>query len=297
MNTEYWKELVTVIECGSLTAAAEKLGYTLSGISRSMASLEQELGFQLLYRGKKGVRPTKECMRLMPYIHELLYAAERLNQASASIKGAEEGVIKIGTAYRHYYRWLTQVTSEFHEQHPGVHFQIYHGTSTEFAEQVREHQMDFALISERAGNHEWLPICRDPLIAVLPENHPLTNQKKLPLNAFKEEAYVETCPGLDIDSSRYFEKYNFHPNIQFSTMDVQATYAMVEAGMGISITNQINSLPEYKGVCHRELELEEIIEIGLAYQADLSPASDAFFKFIKNRLPKSEKALIAGIEE
>jgi len=58
------------------------------------------------------------------------------------------------------------------------------------------------------------------------------------------------------------DKHGIKPNVQFSTMDIQATYAMAAAGMGVSITNQINSLPDYEGVCHRKLVPAELIEMG-----------------------------------
>lgn len=48
------QELTEVLREKSMTAAAEKLGYTLSGISRSMMTLEKEAGFQLLQRKKSG---------------------------------------------------------------------------------------------------------------------------------------------------------------------------------------------------------------------------------------------------
>ena len=48
------QELTEVLRGKSMTAAAEKLGYTLSGISRSMMTLEKEAGFQLLQRKKSG---------------------------------------------------------------------------------------------------------------------------------------------------------------------------------------------------------------------------------------------------
>ena len=50
MDTERINALLCTIEERSLTAAAEKLGYTTSGISRMMAALEEETGFPLLVR-------------------------------------------------------------------------------------------------------------------------------------------------------------------------------------------------------------------------------------------------------
>ncbi len=55
MDTEKCRALLAVLEAGSLSAAAEKLDYTPSGLSRMMAALEQELGFPLLSRSHNGV--------------------------------------------------------------------------------------------------------------------------------------------------------------------------------------------------------------------------------------------------
>lgn len=102
------------------------------------------------------------------------------------------------------------------------------------------------------------------MVALLPEGHKLAKRKTFSAKFAETEAYIVTCPGLDIDGTRYLDKHGIKPNVQFSTMDIQATYAMAAAGMGVSITNQINSLTDYEGVCHRKLVPAELIEIGLA---------------------------------
>ena len=66
MDTDKCTALLCVLESGSITAAAEKLGYTVSGISRMMAALEAESGFPLLLRSKNGVVPTEDCRRMLP---------------------------------------------------------------------------------------------------------------------------------------------------------------------------------------------------------------------------------------
>ena len=71
MDTERWQILLKAIDRGSLRAAAEEMGFTVSGISRSVATLEKELGFALLHRAKSGVQPTAECRQLLPSVREL----------------------------------------------------------------------------------------------------------------------------------------------------------------------------------------------------------------------------------
>ena len=76
MELEKYRALVCAIESGSLTAAAEKLQYTPSGISRAVSALEAECGFSLLLREHGGVRPTAACQRLLPGIYSLLHSGE-----------------------------------------------------------------------------------------------------------------------------------------------------------------------------------------------------------------------------
>lgn len=66
MELDRYRALVCAIETGSLSAAAEALQYTPSGVSRMVAALEEETGVPLLLREHSGVRPTKECEKLLP---------------------------------------------------------------------------------------------------------------------------------------------------------------------------------------------------------------------------------------
>ena len=66
MDTEKCTVLLTAIDQGSLSGAAEALGYTPSGVSRLVASLEAELGLPLLVRGKGGVTPPPSARRCAP---------------------------------------------------------------------------------------------------------------------------------------------------------------------------------------------------------------------------------------
>ena len=120
MDTERWQILLRAIDRGSLRAAADEMDVTVSGISRSVATLEKELGFSLLHRAKSGVQPTEECRQLLPTVRDLLCAQERLEQTAAKVRGADCGTIVIGTAYNCYYEWVTQMMAAFRTRHPGV---------------------------------------------------------------------------------------------------------------------------------------------------------------------------------
>ena len=89
-----------------------------------------------------------------------------------------------------------------------------------------------------------------------------------------------------MDNARIFSRCHITPNPQFSTMDINATYSMVEAGLGIGINNQVNSYLWQDRVVHLPLKPTQTMNIGLAYEKNISLASQAFLHFIKDKLPE-----------
>ena len=274
MDTERWQILLKAIDRGSLRAAAEEMGFTVSGISRSVATLEKELGFALLHRAKSGVQPTAECCQLLPSVRELLFAQERLEQTAAKVRGADCGTIVIGTAYNCYYEWVTRMMAAFRTRHPGVVIKIVNGTSSELAEMLLDHRTDFCLISHRDSLPVWLPIRQDELMVLLPKNHPLADRESFPVESLKTEPFIDSYPGMETDITLIFDKLKARPDARYSTMDITATYAMVSAGLGISVNNAINHQDGYPGVVERPMNPHQMMEIGLACGENLAPAEE-----------------------
>ena len=99
MDTEKYQALLQAVEQGSITAAARDLGYSPSGLTRMLDSLERDLGFSLLFRTSQGVQLTREGNRLLPAIRELLYWSRQIREESAGILGLEQGELFVGSYY------------------------------------------------------------------------------------------------------------------------------------------------------------------------------------------------------
>lgn len=134
MDLEKMKTLLCVLERGSLSAAADEMGYTPSGISRMMAAIEEELGFTLLIRTREGISPTQECEQMMDVIRNFVRSGQDCLLMAGKIKGMEVGHVIIGTAYSTFYRKLADWIKAFHEKYPGIKVEILFGYSTELLE-------------------------------------------------------------------------------------------------------------------------------------------------------------------
>lgn len=282
MDLEKMKALLCVLDRGSLSAAAEAMGYTPSGISRMMASLEEELGFALLIRTREGICPTQECEQMLPVIRNFVRSGQDCLLMAGKIKGMEVGHVTIGTAYSTFYRKLADLIKAFYEKYPGIKVEIISGYSTELLEKLKSHQLDLCIISKRGEVPGWIPICKDPMMAWVSKDHPLAEEQGIPLEAFAHEKYIDTYPNADIDNVHVFSESGIIPNTQFYTKDSYATWQMVDAGLGISMNNNLNSREWNGNVKVLPLIPEQIIEIGIAYGGEMSLAGKTFLEFLKS---------------
>ena len=291
MDTEKCRALLYNIEMGSLSAAAEKLGYTPSGISRMMASLETETGFPLLVRSRSGVTPTQECTKLLPLFRALCNYGNQLEQTASEIRGLESGVVTVGISSSGYYRWLSQVIADFCRIYPKIEVQVLDGISSELTVARDEHRADLCLISRREGNFQWLPLDTEEMVAWVPEGHPLAGAKAFPLAQFSRDPYIDISHTSDTDCSLLLDRNGITPNVRFTANDSYAAYLMVEAGLGISLNQSMVSLDWTGRVAIKPLDPPQPVEIGLAIPETLAPAARRFADFAAERAEKTAGGL------
>ena len=290
MDTEKCAALLCVIESGSITAAADKLGYTVSGVSRMMAAMETESGFPLLVRSKSGVVPTEDCLRLLPTVKELARLGGLYEERTSAVRGLETGVIRVGSVYSAYYDWLAQTIASFSSLHPGIEIRFLQGSSSEFCSFLAEHEVDFCIMSQREGDYDFFPLQNDPLVAWIPKNHPRVKDGFYPLADFETEPYIDTYPGQETDNERAFRANGLSPHGQFLSVDIQATRAMVVARLGVSLCNSILAHGlDLNGIVELETQPRCEVEIGIAAprKEDRSPAAENFLHFSLQRILKN----------
>ena len=289
MELEKYQALVCAIESGSLSAAAERLHYTASGISRMISALENEVGFPLLVRRHEGVMPTPECEALLPAVGDFLACGENCMRQAARIRGLEVGTVTVGTAYSAYYGLLAEIIGEFRQEHPGVMIQLASGFSTQLAAQVGQRRIDLCIISRREGDFAWHALREDELVAWLPEHHPNASQESVPHSLFRTECYIDIFPGEDSDNSRFFKENRLRPNTMYTTADSHSACAMVEAGLGIALNNALNSQGRSSRLKVVPLSPRQNVEIGLAVRRGASPAVEKFAGRILGRLREMQE--------
>ena len=80
MNVSKYKALLLAVDRGSFSKATEEMGYTQSGMTHMMNSLEEEIGFRVIERGYYGIRLTEKGEKLMPAVRRMVRQTELLEE-------------------------------------------------------------------------------------------------------------------------------------------------------------------------------------------------------------------------
>ena len=283
MNIGKYETLMAVVEWGSLTRAAQALGCTQSAVSHSIDSLEQELGFALLKRGRAGVRLTGEGERLIPAVRNLLNSAEQLAQTAASIRGLESGTVRIGSFTSVAVHWLPPVLKEFQKDYPRVDFKLLNGDYHDVEQWLMEGSIDIGFVNvPSAVDCECIPLMEDRLLAILPRHSRFESYPRFPLVECETEPFISLLERADHDARRALEAAGVKPNVRFYTKDDYAIIAMVEQGLGISIMPELLLKGRHDNIQTLPLVPEAKRTIGIAIAAGdkAGPATRRFADYV-----------------
>lgn len=290
MESARCRAFLAAAEHGSFSAAAEALHYTPSGVSQLVTALERELGLTLLRRTQKGVALTQSGETLLPAARAFLQQEARIRQLASALNGLEIGEFTIGTYPSMAIHYLPKVLHAFSRDYPNIRVQVREGERREILDWLERGTADLGFISETGDlPGDWLPLAEDPMLALLPKNHLLADADVYPLAAAKDEHFIMGGQGWDSDAIPMLRRHGIEPNIRFSAVSGVSVLTMVEAGLGISIMNELVTRTVPADIALLPLDPPEHITLGMLLP-DLDNAPPAVQKFVQYAVKLLTKA-------
>lgn len=240
MDTKKLESFIAAAELGSFTKAAQILGYTQSGLTHMMKSLEQEMGVQLLVRSHTGISLSPAGKQLLPTIRRLLDAEKALQQELEQLQDARRESLRIGSYSSMAMHWLPLALKRFQQDHPGVNINVRMGTIEEIYSWVQDGTADLAFVSQQEGSRmKWIPLKEDKLVAILPPDYPGPIPDKFPLSGFQGQPFLMPNFGFERDINKCLRAYGVEPDVKPSYVDDPVLISMVEHGLGMSMLSEL----------------------------------------------------------
>ena len=281
MESKKLEALLMAVDLGSFTKAAEVLGYTQSGLTHMMNSLEKEVGFTLLERGRSGVRLTEEGERIAPAVREFLQANARLDSVIEQVASSRTEIIRVSAYASIAMHWLPGIIQRFREECPDVDVDIRMADHVDVPyELLAQGKMDAILVSPQdEGQYEWVHLADDSMFAVLPRDFDTQGMTAFPLAAFEARDFIMPSQGFDKDIMRIFNRIGVKPHILPTWVDDPTVISMVSHGLGVSMMTELTVRGRTDGVKLLPVEPASSRELGLAVRS-LDAASDGLRHFI-----------------
>ena len=239
-NYEHYKIFCKIVECQSISKAANQLYVSQPAVSLAIKQLETSLNVKLFFRTQKGVTLTSEGEMLYNYVRQgctlISVGEEKLKELSV----LQAGEISIGASDMTLRFFLLPLIERFHKNFPLVKIKISNAPTPETLQHLKEGIIDFGAVSEpvdyNAANFNFKSVksVRDILVAG-DKFRELAESGGISLPDLKKYTFIMLEKGTStrqyIDT--YFRKNNIeiNPEIELATSDLVAEF--IRRGMGI----------------------------------------------------------------
>jgi len=258
-------ELLEHIERGgTISAAADTLNFTCSGLSQQLRLLEGELGTALVERSPREATLTDAGRVLMhhaAYIRERLELAEREVREIAQLRG---GQLRIATFRSVGETLVADAVAYFCAHWPGVRLALRAGEPEDYLPLLRAGEVDVALTFAYDGVDSPVldqrlalaHLCDDEMVVVLPAGHRLARYERLPLEALRHDRWIVSTPRCSVQAftARACRAAGYEPRVVLATDDYRIAQALVACGGGVTFLPRLATRALHAGCAVRPLE-------------------------------------------
>jgi len=270
----------------SFTQAARRLDLATPALSVQIQKLEEELGVRLFLRGQKQTVLTPAGEVLFVKAQTLLGMADSVKQSVAEVTELRAGRLTVAFVPALGTYWLPEVFRAFRREFPCVRLALEEDDSVGVAARVEDSSSELGFL-ELPINDQLFDIesvWEEPVLALLPNDHPLAALPELKLQQLAQEAFVVQRGPSHQQTLEACRRAGFEPRLACECSDKETAMALVQASLGVMLLPQLAA-----HASRRELAVVPIREPKLVRQfglvsrrgQQLSAAATAFVERIK----------------
>ena len=258
------RTLTLILDLGSVSAAANVLGYTQSAVSQQLSALEREVGTVLVDRSQRPLRATQAGASLRPHVDQVLAAVGRTEAAVQDLRGGTSR-LRLAAFPSALSSFVPTAVRELRRLHPQLAVQVLQVETAEAVDRLGRGDVDLAVVHHLPGvavpetqglqRHGLLV---DHLEVVLPEGHRLARRDAVSVSDLETESLI--LPRRDTPAGRFRSvvehlcaEAGFTPRVAYELDDLPAAQAFVAAGVAVAVMHGLTLTTVPPGATTRRL--------------------------------------------
>jgi DNA-binding transcriptional LysR family regulator len=210
-------------------------------VSRHLADLEADLGFQLFERRGGKLLPLPEAQSLGDEVERMFYGLDRLRAFAREMQGLTHSRISIASLPMASFRILPKAVGAFLRAHEGVRVTHNVHTSQRIADLVAAGQADFGIAQLPLGRTDVRRVAawRCPCVVVLPTGHPLASRACLTPNDLTDTPIIALAHQTVTSAfvTERFSEAGVTPRVIAESQPSYAACGLVAEGLGVAIVD------------------------------------------------------------
>lgn len=255
------KLFVSIVEEGTIAAAAEREHIAASAVSKRISELEELFHTQLLRRTNKGVLPTEAGITMLQLARGVLHDLNNIMFQIREYASGVRGHVRLSANISSINQFLPAEIKSFINIHPQVHVHLEANISEAIVNAVAENAADVGIVTMGSYRHdlEYFPYHSDQLIVITPKEHPLAGMRSISFSETLDYDFVGLPVGSALHNQllRAAHELDRTPKLRIQVNSFDALCLMVEAGLGIGIVPKGAAKPYFKGLRIRSIILDE----------------------------------------
>jgi DNA-binding transcriptional LysR family regulator len=231
--------VLAIVEEGSISRAADKLGLAIAAASRRVSDLEQQLGGKLFKRVPHGVQTTESGAKLLQYIRQIDNLIHRLEGDAQALNDGLDGRIIIGAPKAVVIQFLAAEIATIQRKFPGISLQIVEENSKIVQQLLRDKVIDMGIYEKKSGflDLEKFAYREDRLVLVHSRGHFQFGDGPLSIDELLDLPVVSLGKGSAILSAlqRAYRGRGRPFANNFAVSGFDTMLAMVRHGLGVGL--------------------------------------------------------------
>jgi LysR family hca operon transcriptional activator len=192
MELRHLRYFIAVAEAGSLTVAAEKRLHTAQpSLSRQIRDLEYEVGVQLMSRSVHGIELTAAGRAFLDHARLALTQAEAAAEAARRAAQPIKPTFAMGFLTGQEVDWLPHATSILRDELLNIEIRVSSDHSATLADELQRGKLDIAFLRrEQKADLEYKLVAKEPLVVILPSDHPLAERETIDPHDLVGETFI-----------------------------------------------------------------------------------------------------------
>ncbi len=181
--------IVALAETRHFSLAAEKCFVSQPTLSVAVKKLEEELGVTLFERSRQQVLITPLGQRIVERARRVLHETEEIKTLASSAADPLQGPLRMGVIYTIGPYLLPRLIPQLRELAPQMPLQLEENFTAVLGEKLARGELDVVVLAlpYAAPGVETLALYREPFVAALPPQHPLSKEPEISDRALAKE--------------------------------------------------------------------------------------------------------------